>query len=210
MHYPMMPYNPYYPFVKYAQETQPGFWSTAWQASRPYLGAAGIGAGIGALGGLGAALVSRKDWKNALKSALVGAILGGVGGALVRGGYGLYQRWRAAPAPAATPESTVPPAAPVSETPATSAPPPPPSFPTPPAMQSFYDYQSGAQDRTRRRGLEMKRTFYIDRSSEPPGPPPRSYTPAPEYPVEPVLVPWETPEAEQMHMYGPEGGFTME
>ena len=94
-----MYYSPLYPypFVKLAeQQPQESFWSTAWQTARPYLGAAGIGAGLGGLGAFGGAYFTDKDWKKALKAALIGAVTGAIAAPAVYGGY----RYMTTPAPA--------------------------------------------------------------------------------------------------------------
>jgi hypothetical protein len=91
-------YNPYIPMVKYADAS----W---WQNAAPYLQAAGIGGGIGALGGAGVgALMGRGDWKKALKSALIGMVAGAVVGSAAYAGYrALFPASTPAPAPAPTP-----------------------------------------------------------------------------------------------------------
>jgi hypothetical protein len=99
--YPAYWYNPYIPMVKYADASR-------WQNVTPYLQAAGIGGGIGALGGAGVgALMGRGDWKKALKSALIGMVAGAVVGPAVYAGYSaLFPGEKAVAAPPVTPVPT--------------------------------------------------------------------------------------------------------
>jgi hypothetical protein len=99
MYYYPTHYYPYYyyPMYKYANLT-------------PYLGAAGVGAGLGALGGAGVgALMGRGDWKKALKSALIGMVAGAVAGPAVYAGYSaLFPGQAAKPASPVAPASVPP------------------------------------------------------------------------------------------------------
>jgi len=82
----------YNPLVKIADnkannKTESQFWTNI----SPYLMPTGIGAGLGGLAGLGWAVLKKKDLKDALKASLIGAILGGIGGAAVYGGVSFYK-----------------------------------------------------------------------------------------------------------------------
>ena len=71
----------YYPMYKYASlydKLAPAL---------PYLGAAGVGAGLGAVGGAGIGALRGGDWKKALKSALIGMVTGAVVGPAAYAGY---------------------------------------------------------------------------------------------------------------------------
>jgi hypothetical protein len=95
MYYYPTHYYPYYyyPMYKYANLT-------------PYLGAAGIGAGLGALGGAGIGALRGGDWKKALKSALIGMVAGAVAGPAVYAGYSaLFPGQEAKSAPPVAPAS---------------------------------------------------------------------------------------------------------
>jgi len=86
--YPIYPvpywYGHHVPMVKYAEN--PSMWDRL-TPYVPYLQAAGVGAGIGALGGAGIGAWREGDWKKALKSALLGMVAGAVAGSAVYGGY---------------------------------------------------------------------------------------------------------------------------
>jgi hypothetical protein len=87
--YPVYPV-PYIPMVKYAQNppTNPSMWDKL-TPYVPYFQAAGIGAGLGALGGAGiGAWRGGGDWKKALKSALIGMVTGAIAAPAVHAGYG--------------------------------------------------------------------------------------------------------------------------
>jgi hypothetical protein len=97
MYYYPTHYYPYYyyPMYKYASlydKVAPAL---------PYLGAAGVGAGLGALGGAGiGAWRGGGDWKKALKSALIGMVAGAVVGPAAYAGYqALFPTSTPAPAP---------------------------------------------------------------------------------------------------------------
>jgi hypothetical protein len=95
--YPVYPV-PYIPMVKYAQEpsgnqtttnTNPTFWQKL-TPYVPYFQAAGVGAGLGALGGAGiGAWWGGGDWKKALKSALIGMVTGALAAPAAYRGYEL-------------------------------------------------------------------------------------------------------------------------
>ena len=78
----------YYPYYYYPMYKYAGLYDTLAPAL-PYLGAAGVGAGLGAIGGAGiGAWRGGGDWKKALKSALVGMVTGAVVGPAAYAGYG--------------------------------------------------------------------------------------------------------------------------
>jgi len=84
---------PYIPMVKYAQNTtsgqqNPTFWERLTPYA-PYFQAAGVGAGLGALGGGVGALGMGSDWKKALKSALIGMVTGAIAAPAAYRGYEL-------------------------------------------------------------------------------------------------------------------------
>jgi len=77
----------YYPYYYYPMYKYAGLYDTLAPAL-PYLGAAGVGAGLGAIGGAGiGAWRGGGDWKKALKSALVGMVTGAVVGPAAYAGY---------------------------------------------------------------------------------------------------------------------------
>jgi len=90
-HYPTY----YYPYYHYPMYKYAGLYDTLAPAL-PYLGAAGVGAGLGALGGAGIGAWRGGDWKKALKSALIGMVAGAVVGPAA---YAGYQALFPAPAP---------------------------------------------------------------------------------------------------------------
>jgi len=95
--YPVYPV-PYIPMVKYAQDppaqtastapTNPTFWDRL-TPYVPYFRAAGVGAGLGALGGGIGTWGVGGDWKKALKSALIGMVTGAIAAPAAYRGYEL-------------------------------------------------------------------------------------------------------------------------
>jgi len=90
--YPVYPV-PYIPMVKYAQNTtsgqqNPTFWERLTPYA-PYFQAAGVGAGLGALGGGIGTWGVGGDWKKALKSALIGMVTGAIAAPAAYRGYEL-------------------------------------------------------------------------------------------------------------------------
>jgi hypothetical protein len=90
--YPVYPV-PYIPMVKYATDqtttnTNPTFWQKL-APYAPYFQAAGVGAGLGALGGGVGAWGVGGDWKKALKSALIGMVTGALAAPAAYRGYEL-------------------------------------------------------------------------------------------------------------------------
>jgi hypothetical protein len=94
--YPIYPvpywYNHHVPMVKYAQNppTNPSMWDKL-TPYVPYFQAAGIGVGIGALGGVGiSALWGTGGWKRVLRSALIGMVTGAIAGPALYAGYSRF------------------------------------------------------------------------------------------------------------------------
>jgi len=97
--YPVYPVS-YIPMVKYAKD--PTLWDKLTPYA-PYFQAAGVGAGLGALGGAGIGAWRGGDWKKALKSALIGMVTGAIAAPAVYAGYSRLFPGQTAPPAQGTP-----------------------------------------------------------------------------------------------------------